>query len=78
MELESKFVVFIPMLIALLGILKKAGFPTKYIPIVSILSGLIIGFGVVTENTTESLVIGFMIGLSAIGTHSGIKNTLKK
>ena len=78
MELQPEFTIFIPILVTMFGILKSIGFPTRYIPILSVLSGLSIGFGVIQDDITKSIITGFMIGLSAIGTHSGIKNTMKK
>jgi surface polysaccharide O-acyltransferase-like enzyme len=78
MELQPEFAVFVPILVAMLGILKGTGFPARYIPVLSVLSGLAIGFGVISNDVTNSLITGFLIGLSAVGTHSGIKNTMKK
>ena len=78
MELQPEFAIFIPILVTMFGILKGIGFPAKFIPILSVLSGLAIGFGVIPTDTTKALITGFMIGLSAIGTHSGIKNTFQK
>jgi surface polysaccharide O-acyltransferase-like enzyme len=78
MEIQPEFAVFIPILVTMLGILKSIGLPPKFIPVLSVLSGLAIGFGIIQDDITQSLITGFMIGLSAIGTHSGIKNSMKK
>ncbi len=78
MELQPEFAVFIPILVTMLGILKGVGLPARYIPILSVLSGLSIGFGLISNDIKGSLITGLLIGLSAIGTHSGIKNTIKK
>jgi len=68
----------IAMIIALAEVIKRAGFPKKYIPIVDVIlgilsgifvTGIILGYGI-----DKGVIIGIALGLSACGTFSGIKN----
>lgn len=43
----------------------------------ALVAGLIIGIMIAEGDIIEGLVIGGGLAVSAIGTHSGIKNTIK-
>jgi len=76
--LDPQFVVLVPVLIGLLAALKQAGFEPRFIPILAIGAGFIMGGFLSGWEPIQTLVIGGGLGLSAIGAHSGVKNTLKK
>jgi len=76
--LDPRYLALVPVLVGLLAALKQAGFDPRYIPTLAILSGLLIGLMLNNWSIYEGIVVGGGIGLSAIGAHSGIKNTLKK
>lgn len=75
--IEPQFAVFVPLLIGFLAAIKQAGFNTRYIPLFSITAGLIIGLFIFREDIKSGVIFGLTIGLSAIGTHSGLKNTFR-
>ena len=68
----------IAMIIALAEVIKRSGFPKKFIPIIDVIlglisgifvSGIILGYGI-----AKGVIVGIALGLSACGTFSGIKN----
>ena len=76
--IDPQFVAIVPVLIGLLAALKQAGFNSRYIPLLAIGAGFIIGGFLTYWNPMQTIIIGGGLGLSAIGMHSGVKNTLKK
>lgn len=80
MQIDSEYMVFVPLLVGLLAALKASGGPfiVRIIPILSIIAGLLIGFGIHQDDYKQAVTAGLLIGLSAIGTHSGVKNTFQK
>lgn len=76
--LQAEYAALVPVIVAILSALKSAGFPTRYIPALAISAGILIGLFLSKWDIVNGLIIGGAIGLSAIGAHSGIKNTLKK
>ena len=75
---DPRYITIVPVLIGLLAALKQAGFNTRYIPILAIGAGFIIGGFLTYWEPMQTIIIGGGLGLSAIGAHSGVKNTLKK
>lgn len=65
--------VIIPIIIGIVEVVKRAGLPIKFSPLVSLALGLFFGF-VFLDTFPESLIIGLIIGLSATGLYSGSKN----
>nr|WP_295973256.1 hypothetical protein [uncultured Bacillus sp.] len=65
--------VVIPIIIGIVEVIKKAGFPVRFSPLVSLALGLFFGF-VFQDTFKESLIIGLITGLSATGLYSGSKN----
>lgn len=72
----------VALIIGIAEIVKRIGFPTKFIPIVDLVLGVISGFcvyGVVQGmNAVECVVLGVALGLSACGLFSGIKNVAER
>lgn len=65
--------IVIPLIIGITEVIKKAGFPKKYSPIISVILGLFFGIFYL-ETLGEGIIIGLMVGLSATGLYSGSKN----
>lgn len=62
-------------IMAMLNILKEMGFPRKYVPVVSIVLGGLVGvFLIDPQNLQQGLIDGLSLGLSAVGFHSSVKN----
>lgn len=76
--IDPQYVALVPVLIGLLAAMKQAGFNTRYIPLLAIGAGFVMGGFLTAWEPMQTLIIGGGLGLSAIGAHSGVKNTLKK
>ena len=77
--LDPKYITLVPVLVGLLSAVKSSGLiPSRFIPLLAIIAGLTFGFFIADGDIYEALVIGGGLALSAIGAHSGIKNTLQK
>lgn len=74
MSIEYIEVVLVPLLIGVLEALKRAGFNSKFIPLVSIGLGLGLGLVFSEGGPKQGLLVGLMIGLSAVGLYSGVKS----
>ena len=76
--MEYAGIAIIPLLIGLLEMFKKVGLKEKYIPIISVSLGIIIGIFLFSDGDLKvGLIQGIFIGLSAVGLYSGTKNTFK-
>ena len=68
----------VALIIALAEVFKNVGCPTKFIPIVDLILGIISGicvFGIIQNyGIAIGIIIGIALGLSACGLYSGIKN----
>ena len=71
----------VALIIGLAELIKRAGCPTRYIPVIDlalgILSGITIygytmGYGII-----NGILVGIALGLSACGLFSGLKNTFE-
>lgn len=71
----------VALIIGLAEIIKRAGCPTKYIPAVDLILGLISGICIyglsLNYGIINGIVVGIALGLSACGLFSGIKNTFE-
>lgn len=76
MPMEITDVVVIPVIIAIVEVLKKVGMPVKLAPIVDIILGLIAGFVYIAPQDPKLAVFyGLVMGLTATGLYSATKNT---
>ena len=73
---EFYSLVIIPIIIGIVEVLKRAGLPNKYSPLVSLVLGLFFGLFFI-ESFKEGLIVGMMVGLSATGLYSGSKNLMQ-
>ncbi|WP_144463728.1 hypothetical protein [Siminovitchia fortis] len=69
-------VAIVPLIIGIVQLLKRYGFPVKYSPLAAIVLGLAFGIFFITPNVKEGIIIGLMLGLSASGLYSGGKNLM--
>ncbi len=68
--------VLIPILIGILEAIKRAGFNSKFIPLLSIALGIPIGIIYSGFELREGVLAGIYIGLAAVGLYSGTKSVM--
>ena len=79
MEFEAYDIALIPVIVALVGVATKMGVGPRFQPAVALALGLIGGFVYVApEDPKQAVLTGLVMGLSAIGAYSGVKNTIEK
>ena len=71
--LEFFQLVIIPIIIGIVEVVKRAGLPVKFSPLVSVTLGVIFGI-LYVQPLLDGIVIGLMVGLSATGLYSGSKH----
>lgn len=70
---DTTNILMVPLIIGLLEVIKRAEFVnTKYIPLISVLIGCILGITVNGLNT-NGVLIGITYGLSAVGLYTSVK-----
>lgn len=75
---EYLTLVLIPILIGILQVVKKSELiNSKFIPIVSLILGVLLGIVFSGFNTKDGIVAGLFIGLSAVGLYSGTTNVIE-
>jgi L-lactate permease len=75
MEFTAYDIAIIPLIIALVGLIVKMGFPRKYAPVVALALGIAAGFFYLAPGEPKKAVLyGIVVGLSAVGLYSGVKN----
>lgn len=78
MEFTAYDVAIVPVVVALVGLFGKLGVPARWLPAISLVLGLAGGFVYVAPaDPKQAALVGIVIGLSAIGVHSGVKNTVQ-
>lgn len=72
----------VAIIIGLAEIAKKIGVPAKWIPVLDVVLGIISGvcvYGIyLGQDMVEGIITGIVIGLTACGLFSGVKNTVEK
>lgn len=71
-------VAIIPLILALIELFKRGGLPAKYSPFIGVVFGLLFGIFYLAADIKEGIIVGLMLGLSASGLYSGVKNLLEK
>ena len=75
---EYLMVVLVPILVGILQVVKKTELvDMKFIPVVSIVVGLLLGIFFSGYQLNEGIIAGLIIGLSAVGLFSGTKNVIE-
>jgi hypothetical protein len=73
--MEYAGIALIPLVIGLAEIVKNLGLNAKFIPIISLIFGLVAGIIFLNPSDIKAGIIqGIFIGLSASGLYSGVKN----
>lgn len=67
----------VPIIIALVSVLKTAGLPTHLAPLVSLILGIITFYFIGDDTVAINVFNGIIAGLSASGLYSGAKASLK-
>lgn len=79
MEFQVYDIALVPIIVALVGLTAKAGVGPRFLPAVALVLGLTGGFVYIApEDPKKAALIGIVMGLSAIGAWSGVKNTVQK
>lgn len=72
-------VAIVGLIIGLVEVLKRTGLPKKFLPLASLVFGVIAGvFYVNPEDIKVGIIVGIMLGLSSCGLYSGTKNTIER
>lgn len=74
---EELKLLIIPILIGILEVFKKLGLPVKYVPVLSLLLGVLASVSV-SGLAVENFIQGLVYGLSACGLYSGAKSTFEE
>lgn len=75
---EYLTLVLVPILIGILEVIKKAElFNSKFIPIVSLILGVILGIIFTGFSLKDGIIAGLFIGLSAVGLYSSTTNVIE-
>lgn len=79
MEFTVYDVALVPIIVALVGVLGKLGVPARWQPLVAVALGLAGGFVYIApDDPKQAVLVGLVMGLTAIGAYSGTKNTVQK
>lgn len=71
--------IIIPLIIAVVELLKGLGLPKKYAALVSLILGAVVGvFYLDNSDIKGRIFMGAIYGLSAAGLYSGTKNTIEE
>ena len=71
-------IALVPVVLAMVELLKRAGIPKKLSPIVSIVLGILAGFYYLApDDPKKAIFLGLVVGLSAIVLFSVTKNTIE-
>ncbi|AOV07572.1 hypothetical protein [Sporosarcina ureilytica] len=72
-------VILLPLIVGIVEIFKRTGVHKKFLPLISLLLGIIVGVVYVTDfDWKQGILVGAMLGLSASGLYSSSKNTFEK
>ncbi|MGE5417079.1 MAG: hypothetical protein ACM3UZ_10000 [Acidobacteriota bacterium] len=78
MSHEYFAVVIIPVINGLAEVMKRAGLPNKFVPLLAVVMGLAAGIFLrdMGEPIAPAIIEGLVMGLSAVGMYSGTRNVL--
>lgn len=76
--MEVYDVALIPLILGLVSMIKGFNIPKRYLPVISLFLGLLVGiFYVYPHDIKGGIISGLMLGLSASGLYSSTKNIVK-
>jgi hypothetical protein len=77
-NLQVYDVTILPIIVAIVAAIVKAGLPKKWAPAVSVVIGIAAGiFYIAPHDPKQGVMIGIALGLAAVGLHSGTKNVVE-
>ena len=76
MEITGTFVILVPIIMALVQVIRGLGLDVRFAPVAAIALGIVgaVGLDVFSFSTVLS---GIVVGLTASGIYSGVKTTVK-
>ncbi|NLM22756.1 MAG: hypothetical protein GX210_01520 [Firmicutes bacterium] len=78
-QLNVYGVALVPVIVGLSELLKRAGLPSRFIPLVSLVLGIFFAVYYLSPGDIKrGLLLGVVLGLSSIGLFSGTKNTFAR
>lgn len=79
MEFTAYDIALVPVIMAVVEVVGRLGAPRRILPAVALVLGLVGGFVYIAPgDTAQAVLIGLVMGLSAIGAYSGVKNTVER
>lgn len=79
MEFQAYDIALLPVVVALVGVFRRIGLPARWQPAAALVLGLLGGFVYIApEDPRQAVLVGLVMGLSAIGAYSGVKNTIER
>lgn len=77
MEVNVYGIALLPVIIGVVQLFKILGFPSRFLPVLSIIVGIGMSYIYVDpEDFKKAFLVGLWLGLCATGMHSGFKNTM--
>ena len=68
---------FVPLVIGLVEVGKRAGLPTRFAPLLSLFLGVVLMLAV-SVDVIQSVLLGLAVGLSSSGIYSGVRASVGK
>lgn len=79
MDFVTDNIALIPVVTGIVEVAKRFGLPTHWAPLVSLALGIVSGFVYLYPGEpAQAVLAGVVIGLSASGLYSGVKNTAQQ
>ncbi len=79
MDFQVYDIAIIPLIVTIVGLIQSAGVSKRFLPLVAIVLGEAAAFlYLVPDDPRKAALVGLVAGLTAVGAHSGVKNTLGK
>ena len=76
-QLTTYGIALVPVIVGLSELLKRFGLPNRFVPIAAMIMGLFFSFFYLAPGEPKkAILLGAVLGLSAIGLFSGTKNTI--
>lgn len=78
MDFTAYDIALVPVIVALVHVLRMSGLPARFLPLSAIVLGIAAGYLYLEpHDPRQALLSGILLGLSAIGAWSGMKNSMK-
>lgn len=76
--MEVYDVILIPLIVGITELCKRAGLPSKFAALLSLILGVVVGvIYIAPGDILKGILLGASIGLGASGLYSGTKNTIE-